>query len=262
MGSALPGLGLPSKADMYAAALEGLVAVDGLILDKYPNVPPLYGAGVRFEKRPHDTWRRIDQIIPSGWSDCEGFAPWRAAELRRGRGIDGVVDGDARVGCYHTGPRSYHAIVIRGDDSIEDPSVICGMPARPTMPHDRAAMNVINGMWPRQRPTVDVIGGDDEWDAGVVQEFTENPDGSIAATIKIPLKDGTSIVASTAPLKWQGILSRPGDFLERPENTAALAKLGPYGKVAAEIIKNPWARQARHATHELLSKIPGIGRLF
>lgn len=257
MGSALPLLGLPSKADIYAAALEGLVQVNSLLLDKDPRIPPIYAAGVRWRGIPHNNWRRADQIAGEGWGDCEGLSSWRAAELRR-TGEDPY----ARVGCYHTGPKKYHAIVIRGDDMIEDPSILLGMKIRPTMPTTRAELNVINGMWPRQRPTVAVVAGDEEWSSGVLTDFIENPDGSTAAQIKIPLNNGTTLVASTAPLKWQGILSRPGDFLERPENTAALAKMGPYGKIAAEIIKNPLARQARQATHELLRQIPGLGKLF
>src|SRR5262245_86375 len=104
MGSALPGLGLPSKADVYAAALEGLVRVNDLILSKNPSFPPLYASGARFKAIPHNYWRRADTIAGEGWGDCEGLSGWRAAELRLGRGTDGVVDEGARVGCYHTGP--------------------------------------------------------------------------------------------------------------------------------------------------------------
>lgn len=256
MGSALPMLGLPSKADFYAAALEGLVQVNGLVLDKDPRIPPMYLAGVRWRAIPHSDWRRADRIALEGWGDCEGLSAWRVAELRRTG-----EDTGARVGCYHTGPKKYHAIVIRGDDEIEDPSVLLGMKARPNMPLNRAALNIVNGMWPRS-PRVAVVAGDDEWSQGPVTDFVENPDGSTSAQIKIPLKDGTQLVANTAPLKWQGLLARPGDFLERPENTAALAKMGPWGRVAAEVIKNPWARQARQVSHDVLKQIPFFGRLF
>lgn len=261
MGSALPGLGLPSKADVYAAALEGLVQVNGLILDKNPALPPLYAAGVRFRAIPHDNWRRADTIAGERWGDCEGLSSWRVAELRRGRGTDGVVDEGARVGCYHTGPRKYHAIVIRGDDAIEDPSVLLGMRVRKLMPGTRQEMNLLNGLWP-VNPRVAVVQGGDEWSQGVSVDFVDTPEGT-AAQLTVPLPTGATLLATTPAVKTSGgILAAPGDFLERPENVAALEKMGPWGKVAASIIKNPAARGLRQETHAILRKIPGLGRLF
>jgi hypothetical protein len=261
MGSALPGLGLPSKADVYAAALEGLVQVNGCVFDRCPDLPPIYQSGARFKAIPHDTWRRADTIAIEGWGDCEGLASWRTAELRRTG-----EDPNARVGCYHTGPNKYHAIVVRGNDDIEDPSVNLGMRPRATMPLTREQMNAINGMWPRRMRTsvdvVDCVGSGSEWDLGIDTSFVENPDGSVAAQIKIPTGDGNAIVATTPPIKYAGLLSKPGDFLERPENIAQLEKMGPQGKIAAAIIKNPWAREARQVTHSVLRQIPGLGRLF
>jgi hypothetical protein len=257
-------LGLPSRADVYGAALEGLVRVNELILDKRPDLPPLYAAGIRWKNIPHDNWRRADTIAASGWGDCEGISSWRVAELRKGRGVYGEYDPDARVNCYHTGPKKYHAIVMRGNDLIEDPSVACGMRARPEMPLTRAEMNLLNGQWPARQPfgraSVACVAGDDEWGEGITTDFVANPDGTTSAQIKIPLADGTQIVANTAPLKLDGLLKRPGDFLEA--NAGQLAKLGPWGKVAAEIIKQPLARQARQKTHDLLRQIPGFGRIF
>jgi hypothetical protein len=262
MGSALPILGLPSKADYYARALEGLVQVNDLILDKNPGLPPLYAAGVKFKAIPHDNWRRADTIVMEGWSDCEGLSSFRTAELRKGRGTDGVVDPGARVGCYHTGPRKYHAVVVRGDDTIEDPSVLLGMRPRKRMPLTRQEMNVINGLWPRMRPQLAMVQGDDEWSSGVATSFVDNGDGTQSAQVKIPLPSGATLVAQTPAFQLKGILSKPGDYLERPENIAALKQMGPWGKVAASIIENPLARQARQETHALLQKIPGLGRLF
>lgn len=261
MGSALPGLGLPSKADVYAAALEGLVRVNGLILDKNPHLPPLYGARVKFAAIPHDNWRRADTIAGEGWGDCEGLSAWRVAELRAGRGTDGVCDDGARVGCYHTGPRKYHAVVIRGDDAIEDPSVLLGMKVRKLMPATRDELNLINGLWPTRARTAIVQGGD-EWGAGVSMDFVETPEGT-AAQLTVPLPSGNTIIATTPAIKSSGgILAAPGDYLERPETIEALKKTGPWGNVAAAIIQNPAARGLRQETHALLRKIPGLGRLF
>lgn len=142
MGSALPNLGLPSKADIYAAALEGLVQVNDRLMDRHPGLPRLYDSGARWRNIPHSNWRNAVRIAVEGWGDCEGLSAWRAAELRRFG-----EDPAARVGCYHTGPKKYHAIVIRGDDTIEDPSIYCGMRPRVGMPQTREHMNYINGVW-------------------------------------------------------------------------------------------------------------------
>lgn len=198
MGSALPRLGLPSRADAYAAALEGLVQYDDLVLDINPDLPPLYASGARYEARPHGNWRGADQIVDEGWGDCEGLSAWRVAELRA-TGEDPY----ARVGVYHTGPRRYHAIVLRGDDSIEDPSIPLGLRWRPEMPTTRDEMNSVNGMWIQEYvpATIDVIGADEEKPGdNFTTEIVPHPKGGVAAQVKVPLADGSgSLVATSSP---------------------------------------------------------------
>jgi hypothetical protein len=244
-------LGLPSRADVYGAALEGLVRVNELILDKRPDLPPLYAAGVRWKNIPHDNWRRADDIARDGWGDCEGISAWRVAELRRGRGVYGECDPDARVNCYHTGPKKYHAIVMRGNDLIEDPSVALGMRARPGMPSTRWEMNVLNGRWPARQPfgqpSVACVAGDEEWGRASLRISSRTPTATTSAQIKKPL--ATERRSSRIPPRLAGRAAAPWDFLRR---TPQLAKLGPWGKVvAAEIIKNPIARQAAGITRSV-----------
>jgi hypothetical protein len=263
MGSALPALGLPSRADMYAAALEGLVQVNGLVLDKLPGLPPLYGAGVRWRAIPHDTWRRVDQIAGEGWGDCEGLSAWRVAELR-GTGEDPL----SRVGVYHTGPRKYHAIVIRGTDDIEDPSVLLGMRVRPRMPLTRADMNVINGMWPmdvrRRRPPSIVIGQDDGEAPGMAVDSVELPEGP-AAQIKIPLADGQAIIATTSPAIDKAVAAAKGANLLADtaatiaRNPMILAKLNPYAAAAVIAYSQP---DIRRGLKKLGSSAQGLLRRF
>ena len=242
MGSALPLLGLPSKADMYAAALEGLVQVNGLILGKNPELPPLYDSGAVYAARPHNTWRRADQINGEGWGDCEGLSAWRVAELREGE------DPGSRVGIYHTGPQKYHAIVIRGDDAIEDPSVALGMRWRPGMPTTRAEMNMINGRWPQRSGGHSiVIGSVEEWDdpAAVSTTLVPHPDGGVAAQIKIPLADGRAIVATTSPSVDKAVATAKAANLladtaaNIAKNPLLLANLNPYTAAAVQIYNNP-----------------------
>jgi hypothetical protein len=256
MGSALPVLGLPSRADFYGAALEGLTRVNELILDKRPDLPPLYAAGVRWKNRPHENWRRADMIACEGWGDCEGIASWRAAELRQGRGVYGECDPFARVNCYHTGPKKYHAIVMRGDDTIEDPSVVLGMPVRPGMPRDRAEMNWLNGMWPnrprpgRLSPASVVIGQAEDDDPGFKTDITEQPDGQLVAQLQIPLADGRAIIA-----KAQGAVDKAqatANAVKLVADTAAdvaknpilLAQMNPYTAAAVQLYTSPEVRKS------------------
>jgi len=249
-------LGLPSRADVYGAALEGLVKVNELILDKRPDLPPLYAAGVRWRNIPHENWRRADMIAGSGWGDCEGIASWRAAELRRGRGVYGEFDPGARVNCYHTGRKKYHAIVMRGDDTIEDPSVVLGMPVRPGMPRDRAEMNWLNGMWPNRpkpgqlSPPSVVMGWADDDDPGFKTEIVDQPDGQLVAQLQIPLADGRAIVA-----KAQGALDKAqatANAVKLVADTAAdvaknpilLAQMNPYTAAAVALYSSPDVRKS------------------
>lgn len=61
-------------------------------------------------------------IIGRGWGDCDDLAPWHAASLRAAG-----IDPKARAFVKKSGPRRWHALVRRGDGSIEDPSLAAGM---------------------------------------------------------------------------------------------------------------------------------------
>lgn len=249
MGSALPGLGIPSRADLYAAALEGLVQVNDLVLDKRPDLPPVYASGARWRNIPHKTWRRADQIAGEGWGDCEGLSSWRVAELRRNG-----EDPDARVGVYHTGPQKYHAIVIRGDDNIEDPSVLLGMRPRRGMPLNRGEMNAINGMWPtdiRGQLHSIVIGDVDDPAPGA--EFIDNGDGTTSGQIRIPAGDGQGIIATTSPsadkvvaaAKTANLLADVATSVARnPDALKRLALLNPYSAAAVALYSQPDVNKA------------------
>jgi hypothetical protein len=84
-------------------------------------LPPLYSSGVRYDRRdPNERWQLPSETFARRRGDCEDLACWRAAELwRRGE--------RASVGVRRTGPRVLHAIVVRGDGRVEDPSKRLGM---------------------------------------------------------------------------------------------------------------------------------------
>lgn len=69
---------------------------------------------------PAERWQLPSETAARGGGDCEDLASWRCAELRlRGE--------SCRVVVKRTGPRVLHALVERGDGSIEDPSRRLGM---------------------------------------------------------------------------------------------------------------------------------------
>lgn len=246
---------------MYAAALEGLVQVNGLVLQK-ERIPPVYQSGAQWKNIKHNNWRRADQISGEGWGDCEGLSSWRAAELR----LTGE-DEDARVGVYHTGPRTYHAIVVRGDDMIEDPSVLMGMKPRRNMPLTRGQMNYINGMWPNDvrkggMPLHSIIigdlddGSDDSVDPTTdipTTQFIDHPDGGTAAQITMPLGDGTGIIATTSPSADTAIAAAKAANMiadithavaKNPSMLKNLAYVNPYTAAAMALYSQPDVNKA------------------
>jgi hypothetical protein len=129
-GDAVATIHVPTSATFYEAAIEGLTRLNEEMLlaaDRAGNpFPPIYDTDVGYRKEAADTWRHADDVLCSGWGDCEDLAAWRAAELR----VYGEDTG-ARVYVYKSGPHRYHAVVARGNGRIEDPSLILGMVVSP-----------------------------------------------------------------------------------------------------------------------------------
>jgi hypothetical protein len=110
-----------NNARAFEAGIEGLTQQNEELLSAR-RLPPIYASGVVYRKERKDDWRSADKVDASGWGDCEDLASWRAAELRTS-GIDPA----AWVHVYRSGPARYHAVVGRGDGTVEDPSYILGM---------------------------------------------------------------------------------------------------------------------------------------
>lgn len=110
-------------------ALEALVRINCDWLRSNPDSPWLYDSGVRYAVEPtgYELWDPTALLLARGAGDCDDLACARAAELR-------VREGDtrARADCYpssiRNGRRTWHAIVVRGDGTVEDPSARLGMP--------------------------------------------------------------------------------------------------------------------------------------
>jgi transglutaminase-like putative cysteine protease len=85
------------------------------------RLPPIYKAGIKYSARdPEERWQLPSETFARRRGDCEDLAVWRAAELR-------VRGEHARVVVRRTGPHVLHAVVMRADGTIEDPSKRLGM---------------------------------------------------------------------------------------------------------------------------------------
>ncbi len=123
----LIGLSAPASAATLTAVLEGLTALNAVLLQRRPKFPLLYESGVVYKReqrgsrgQPED-WANILQVLKRGWGDCEDLAAWRAAELRV------RCEEPAQAVVRRSGPRKFHAVVVREDGFIEDPSKVLGM---------------------------------------------------------------------------------------------------------------------------------------
>jgi hypothetical protein len=106
------------------AALSGLQRLAEVELEMAGQWPPLYESGVGYVREPRgqERWLPPSEVLRRGQGDCEDLAAYRAAEL--------VLTGEdelAQARVVRTGPRTWHAVVFRGDGSWEDPSAALGM---------------------------------------------------------------------------------------------------------------------------------------
>lgn len=111
----------PAEPRALAATLTGLTALNELLFDVYRRnghpLPSLYDTDVKYQREDGtERWLDVGEVLKGGEGDCEDLATYRAAELRDA-GEPAYVD----VVPAQSG-RGYHAIVIRADGSVEDPS--------------------------------------------------------------------------------------------------------------------------------------------
>lgn len=116
------------RADLVAM-LEGLTRLALVDLARH-DMPLLYESRVKYRPEPsgvRENWQRPIQTLRKGYGDCEDLAAWRAAELRR------EGDRGAMVDVKRTGHKRWHAVVRRGDGTIEDPTAMLRKMGRHTM---------------------------------------------------------------------------------------------------------------------------------
>lgn len=93
-----------------------------------PNFGQLINSGAKWHPEPPgvESFDNGKKVALRGHGDCDDWGPIRAASLR----VSGE-DPKARSVSYKSGPNRWHAIVKRGNGTLEDPSQTAGMRVRP-----------------------------------------------------------------------------------------------------------------------------------
>lgn len=136
MGSPVLSITMPfeGQSDItFALSLATAIAIRQLV--RFPQIPSLYGSGVRWAR---DVCRApnvpgacerflspLDVLKEGRIGDCDDLAPWRAAEIILGRGTP--RDRAARAVAIPAPGVGYHALVKLGNGMMEDPSKRLGM---------------------------------------------------------------------------------------------------------------------------------------
>lgn len=108
------------------AALESVTRLNEQLLEagSVPTFDKALKAGVKWRPEPpgDENFDHAGTVMRRKWGDCDDIAPYHAASLRH-LGIDP----DATAVARPSGPNRWHAEVLRGDGTIDDPSRDAGM---------------------------------------------------------------------------------------------------------------------------------------
>jgi hypothetical protein len=153
------------------------------------------------------------------------------------------ADPAAHVEVYKTAPLRWHAIVVRGDGMVEDPSIVCGMPQHPFQPKTVRDVNTINRQWP-QRATI-VVGGDDYTDPRPTFNVVKHGDG-FSSILRLPYADNnnalyamSSVSPDAATAAQRGVNLTRDLSAQLNDDPYALAQLNPYSAQAVQTLARP-----------------------
>lgn len=259
---------IPSSAEMYDAALEGLTRINERIIDA-GAVPPLYTSGAVYKREPRDTFRHSLDVADQKWGDCEDLAAYRAAELR----VSGE-DPDAHVYTVRTGPKRFHAIVKRYAGNIpdgarcrfgadcEDPSRMLGMgkyghgsagnelvseAALRGTPHARAKIAAaMNGATMLNQPAACI--GDDPAPYRTISFDLMKLGDKWTGVVRIPLGDGTAMFLRPSTSTNKASAAKKSANLSKAalKHPAVQAALPPQARLAAKVLTSaPTAKVAK-----------------
>jgi hypothetical protein len=114
------------SAPVLNAALEAVTRLNESMLQngEAPTFEEGLKRGVKWKPEPpgEEHFDHAAAVFRRKWGDCDDIAPWWAASLRHSG-----EDPDAVAIVKRSGPKRWHAIVRRGDGTIDDPSREAGM---------------------------------------------------------------------------------------------------------------------------------------
>ena len=114
------------SASVLDAALESVTRLNESMLAKgeIPTFEDGLKEGIKWKPEPpgDEHFDHAKRVLQRKWGDCDDLAPWQAASLRHTG-----EDPDAVAKVRKSGPKRWHARVVRGDGSIDDPSRRAGM---------------------------------------------------------------------------------------------------------------------------------------
>ena len=192
---------VPLFGPAIEAALEGLVAlnVERMARRRYP---PLYATKIRYRREPRgqEDWQSADRVLAAGSGDCEDLAGYRAAELRIGGEL-------AYAGVVPIADGKYHAVVYRGDGSIEDPSRVLIAKEAKTM---------------KEKPKVTCRAVGDHYLGSIV----------------IPMGGGHTLRAAELGFDpWGALTKAVSKVFDVVSNPAVSAMLPPQAAIAIQLVK-------------------------
>ncbi len=212
------------SADVLDAALETSTRANEALFagDQIPLLSTLIRRGqVKWKPEPYGDGEHFDlahQIGPRGWADCDDLAPYLAAELRA-TGKDPGATAIAR----RSGPKRWHAVVLKSDGQILDPSVWAGMLKHRQPPGVQGAIN---------RALTEPGGG-----AIGIREYH----GRVAARCDLPI-DGTDLfVCGVAVGSLENAMAGAFDIA------------GYAGELSEAVDPEVWARA--HAIRQLMAGV-------
>jgi hypothetical protein len=131
------------------AALEATTRLNESLLQEnaIPTFERALKQGIKWQPEPpgDENFDHGGTVFKRGWGDCDDLAPYHAASLR-----NSGEDPAATAIVKRTGPKLWHAVVRRGDGSIDDPSKRAGM----GQPHEYSG-----AFLPRMSPAVSGVNG-------------------------------------------------------------------------------------------------------
>lgn len=114
------------SAPVLNAALEATTRLNQSMLKagEIPTFERLRKGGLRWRPEPpgDEFFDHGKLVMGRGWGDCDDLAPLHAASLRHTG-----EDPKAIAIVKKSGPKRWHAVVQRGDGTIDDPSLRAGM---------------------------------------------------------------------------------------------------------------------------------------